>query len=268
MKRIALTILSFLIFSVSGAIDEKAAALFNEANDLFHRAAQVADEDSNKAIALYQKAAMRYERLVTEYGIRNGQLYYNIGNTYVRMGKLGRAILNYRRAKLYIPNDVNLDQNLNYARSRCLDKFEQNDASTVIQRVFLFWHYDLSVGVRTTVFVLAFILVWVLAAVRLYKPQTMPRAVILCIAVVSILFGGSLAYEGYSNAHTKAGVITANEVVARKGDGETYEPSFKDPLHPGVEFELIEKRGEWCQVRLPDNRTCWIPSSTAELVMQ
>ena len=49
-------------------------------------------------------------------------------------------------------------------------------------------------------------------------------------------------------------------MIARKGDGDTYEPSFKEPLHAGAEFKLMENRGEWYQVELADGQRCWIPS--------
>jgi uncharacterized protein YgiM (DUF1202 family) len=55
-------------------------------------------------------------------------------------------------------------------------------------------------------------------------------------------------------------------VVARKGNSETYEPSFKDPLHSGTEFTLIEDRGDWYQIELADARTCWVTSKDVALV--
>ena len=55
-------------------------------------------------------------------------------------------------------------------------------------------------------------------------------------------------------------------VVARKGDGEGYQPSFTGPLHAGTEFALIEERGEWRHVELHDGRRCWLPEKSSELV--
>jgi len=60
--------------------------------------------------------------------------------------------------------------------------------------------------------------------------------------------------------------VISDNVIARKGNSETYEPSFKEPLHTGTEFRLVEKRNKWCYIELPDERRCWIPSKDVELV--
>ena len=86
------------------------------------------------------------------------------------------------------------------------------------------------------------------------------------VAVLSVLMAGSLVIEEGNLHKTRPGVIISSEVVARKGNSETYEPSFKEPLHSGTEFSLIEDRGSWYHVELVDSRTCWVPSKDVELV--
>jgi uncharacterized protein YgiM (DUF1202 family) len=65
----------------------------------------------------------------------------------------------------------------------------------------------------------------------------------------------------------KDGVITREEVVARKGDGIAYQPSFVDPLHQGTEFTLRGERAGWYYIELSDGRRGWIPASAAEMVL-
>jgi hypothetical protein len=50
------------------------------------------------------------------------------------------------------------------------------------------------------------------------------------------------------------------------GDADTYQPSFKEPLHAGSEFRLIEKRPGWWRVELENGDRTWIPDGAAELV--
>lgn len=69
----------------------------------------------------FQAAADTYESLIQK-GFNNGYLYYNLGNTYVRMGKFGPAILNYVRAQKLIPRDENLQANLSFAIQQTSDK--------------------------------------------------------------------------------------------------------------------------------------------------
>ena len=65
--------------------------------------------------AMYAEAAQQYEYLVKEEGLRNGHLFYNVGNSWFMAGDVGRAILNYRRAELFMPNNADLQHNLKAA---------------------------------------------------------------------------------------------------------------------------------------------------------
>jgi SH3-like domain-containing protein len=64
----------------------------------------------------------------------------------------------------------------------------------------------------------------------------------------------------------REGVVVTGEVVARKGDGASYAPAFRTPLHEGAEFRIAERRGDWLRIRLPDGRGCWIPAAAAETI--
>ena len=238
--------------------------LFSQGKSLFKQANEKAATDPEAARDLYERAALRFERLADEGGIENGKLYYNIGNAYFRMGDLGRAILNYRRAARYIPNDPNLKQNLSFARSRQADRIEETQQAKVF-KTLLFWHYDFSPNIRALVFAICYGLFWLAALIHLFV-RRIPRWLFACTGVVGILFFGSIVYETIHHVRHPGGVILSEEVVARKGDGPTYQPSFKAPLHEGTEFTVIEKRGGWYQIELPDARRCWIPEESAALI--
>ena len=263
-----LLLLFGLIFEPAAAqslTEAETTALFQEANLLFREANETSPEDPEKARDLYQRAVVRFERLVRDGHIRNGKLYYNIGNAYFRLDDLGRAILNYLRAGKDIPNDTNLIQNLKYARSRRVDKFEERQTTRVL-KTLLFWHYDLSYGVRLSIFIVVFLALWAAAALRLLKKELVPDYVMIIFIIVAVLFLSSVIMENYYQRTNRTGVIIAAEIIARKGDGNSFQPSFKDPLHCGVEFLLIEKRSGWLQIELPDGRRCWIPEKAAEFV--
>lgn len=251
--------------SCQGLSEEELQDLYSQAKQLFREGNEMAVRDRKAAVELYQRSVMRLERIVREGGVRNGKLYYNIGNTYFRMGRLGKAILNYRRAERYLPNDPNLHQNLEYARSRRLDKIEEKEKTKVL-KTLVFWHYDLSLRTRSVVFLICFVGLWVGASIRLFLRAACPRWLLLCLGVISALFLSSLLYENVVQGREKPGVIVADEVVTRKGDGESYEPAFKEPLHSGTEFRVIEDRGEWYQIELRDGTRCWLPVKTVELL--
>lgn len=239
--------------------------LLQQASDYFNQANNLYGGDPGAARDLYLKALVRFERLAGEGGVTNGKLYYNIGNCYYLLGDIGRAILNYRRAEQYVPADPNLRQNLSYVLSKRQDRFEEKQRQKVMKTLF-FWHYDLTVKNRAFIFGLFYVSFWGLAAARLYcKRSGLLQGGVISL-VIALLFLASLAVEHFYGSSSGRGVLLDQEVTARKGDGASYNPSFKDPLHAGTEFNLLEKRGNWWRVELVDGRQCWIPDTTAALV--
>ena len=89
--------------------------------------------------------------------------------------------------------------------------------------------------------------------------------VIIC-GLLTICLLGSIVVESQAEAKKAGGVITVEEVVAYQGDGRNYPPSFKEPLHEGTEFDLLEKRSGWFHIKLFDDSEGWIPDDSAELI--
>jgi len=253
--------------SVYSATIDKAqvSALYDEAKDLFKKADEASVRYPQEAQSLYAKAAMRYERIIRDGGIYNGKIFYNLGNVYFRMNDLGRAILNYRRAELYLPDDTNLKQNLGYAREKRRDQIEEKQETKILKTLF-FWHYDLSKKVRLIAFIVSFMLTWGFACARVFIKRSFLGWCIAVGAALSLLFAGSIAADEISRDKNLPGVIISSEVTARQGNSETYEHSFKDPLHAGTEFILLEERGEWLNIELADARACWVPAKDVEMV--
>ena len=232
---------------------------------MFRQADQAAGSNPELSESLYRQAAMRYESIVTKGGIQNGKLYYNTGNVYFRIKDIGRAILNYRRAQEYIPNDPNLRQNLSYARNFRKDKIEEKQETKVFKTLF-FWHYDLSTRIKIIVFSILFCAIWLIAGIRLFFKHSILGWGLFGVVVLSMMIGGSLIAESISLHREIPGVIIDIEVIARKGNSQNYAPSFTEPLHAGTEFNLLEKRDNWFYIELPDSRTCWVPAKSVDLV--
>ncbi len=246
--------------------EEELTRHLESAERAFRRGVELEETDPQGAREQYERALLHYERLVRDDGVRNGKLYYNIGNTYFRLGDIGRAILNYERAARYMPGDENMRANLEYARSRRIDRVELEESERIFKTLF-FLHYDVPLRIKLAIFTALFALVWVVAAFRLFLDLPVFRTLIIIPAVVSALFLASIVVESVDAARNPEGVVTAREVVARKGDAETYQPSFTEPLHAGTEFVLLEERSGWLHVELEDGSRCWIPAQAGERVI-
>jgi hypothetical protein len=244
---------------------EQLYALLNEANTTFQQANAAADRP-DVARQLYEKAVLLYEKIIDQGKVRSAGLYYNLANGYLLKEDIGRAILNYRRAAKLDSADVNIQKNLTFARGRRVDTVEVGAEKRVLETLF-FWHYDVSLGMKVLLTCLSFatlctgltLIVWFGRG-----PVTVTAVVLSC--VVLLCFLTSTVIETSRQANARYGVITAGEVVARQGDGPNYPPSFKDPLHAGTEFQLVEQRPGWFHIVLFNGSEAWIPDDTAGLV--
>jgi len=214
---------------------------------------------------MYAEAARQYEFLVEEEGIRNGQLFYNIGNSWFMADDLGRAILNYRRAGQYMPNNADLQHNLETALELRTDLIPEKEPHPLAAKL-LGWHINTPTTFRWWLFACTWLLFWAAWFWMERSTKKESRIATLATGVLSAMLLASLITESAMEHQAQRGVITAKEVLARKGDGSMYAPAFLDPLHSGTEFQRLEDRGKWWHIRLNDGQTCWIPSSAADRV--
>jgi tetratricopeptide (TPR) repeat protein len=239
-------------------------ALLQEANTAF----QTANAANNPEAArpLYDKAILLYEKIIDQGGVRNAGLYYNLANAYLLKEDLGRAILNYRRAEKLDASDLNIKKNLSFARGRRADRVETSTQRRVLETLF-FWHYDFSLRTKALLACLLFGILCAVLALIVWLGRGSARLVAAVLSgVLFLCLLTSLLVQARQEAGTRCGVITAAEVVARQGDGPNYPPSFKDSLHAGLEFELVEHRPGWLHIELADGTDAWIPDDTAGLV--
>ena len=266
MKNIFLVlILVFLSFALVNAQPamESGAALY-EADKLFNAGNDLAGSDYEAAQANWRKAAELLEGEAKS-GLSNGPLFYNLGNIYFRLGDIGRAILNYRKAECYIPGDANLMRNLSIARRMRKDKVETQESTRVMKTLF-FWHYDFSVSTREKIFMVAFTVLFLALILRLRYRKLALNWTIVLAAVATIVFAVSVVLTEYDRSRHPEGVILAEAVVARTGYSNSYEKSFAEPLHAGTEFKTLSTRADWLEIQLADGSTAWIPQSEAALV--
>ena len=266
------------------------AVLLAEAERHFADGNRLAGERrSAEAAEQFRAALLRYEAAAAALGGGNGYLLYNIGNTYFRLGDIGRAILYYREAQQLIPADSNLQQSLRHARSLRRDRIEPSAAGGVV-RVLFFWHFAVPVRVRAGLLLAAWNLLWLLALLpalatvsararrlrdrlhamrgwqRVRRPVLGTVATVATVAaVVAVAMGGSVAAE-LVGSQADVAVVVAPEVVARRGDGAAYEASFDGALHAGTELVVVERRNDWYQVALADGRRAWLPAHAVAVV--
>ncbi len=263
----------FLFFSFLFSLSAASAAdltraqqveTLNEALRAFDRGNEMRRSNPGEAGRSFREATDKFQLLVDS-GIANGKLYYNLGNSYLRAGRLGQAIANYRRAERLIPADGQLEANLRFARTLCKNQIAASGQRAFLQTFFA-WHHGVPIRYRYAIGLAAYVLFWLLLVGRMYFKTIRWSIAIVPAVLLWLVLGSSVVYENLKLAESTEGVITADDVTVRKGNGEGFEPQFEQPLHQGVEFSVIEQRKDWIHIRLPDNNSGWIRSNKVELI--
>jgi tetratricopeptide (TPR) repeat protein len=237
--------------------------VLNQGLRAFDRGVELRAKQPGEARATFGEAAAKFQVLV-DAGVRNGRLYYDLGNAYLQAGRLGEAIVHYRRAERLIPGDGRLAENLRYARSLCPDQIPVSGQRAFWKTLF-FWHYTTPLRGRVMTALFTYGLFWLgLIGWVFWRRSGWWYLLAPCLALW-LPTGISAAIELY-HPPPPAGVIVVDDVTVHKGNGEGFEPQFREKLHAGVEFTALERRGDWLNIELGDGKTGWVRLGDAELL--
>ena len=219
--------------------------------------AQKAFDAAVKPDEFVKVAAMYQELLDPPNNFISGEVYYDLGNAWMRAKQPGRAIAAYRQAERYLPRDQHLEANLREALKA------EPDTHRPILETIMFWQNWLSYPEKFYLATGAIGVTLLLAAVMLFAPRRMLKRLVLGFAVFSLIMFFSALYDAWRFDYVVHGVTVVSEVVARKGNAESYEPALTENLPEGTEFRLLDRRPDWLLVRLFGGQEGWIAEKAA-----
>lgn len=260
MIRLLATLLLLLAMAQSAVARSLDPGVLEEANRAFEQGAARLDTAPDEARALLENAVAGYNAALADRD--NGHLRFNLANAYALLGDTGRAALEYRRARRLLGADRDL--RANFAQLDVPSSVEPSWAAR-LEAGALFWRGLVPVRIVFWTGALAAGAFWLALAMCVRRPP-MRWAPHACAAfgAVAIVLLGSLAFEHFRNAAAPE-VIVLEQILGRKGpDDRAYEPSFGDPLAPGVAARMVEDRGAWVRIRLRDGRDTWTPRDAVE----
>lgn len=212
----------------------------------------------------YQQAIKDYEELLRS-GI-SADLYYNLGNAYFRTDNITRAVLSYERARLLSPGDEDINFNLQFARSKTIDKI-----TPAGEMFFVTWYRSLvnlySVDGWARCCIISIILALVAVLVYLFAPKVALRKAgffggILLFAL--FLLGNLFAYQQKQMLEDRSGTIVVSPTVSVK---KTPAKSSADQfvIHEGTRVEITDNTMDgWRGIRLADGREGWVETRQLE----
>lgn len=209
----------------------------------------------------YSRAIELYDSVLVS-GQESATLYYNLGNAHYKSDQIGWAVFNFRRALALDPSMEDARYNLEVASSRAIDK---------IEGVPDFFLISFARSVRDSMSAngwAAWALVWFLLAVGggvvwLTMQVLGWRKVGFSVMVVSLIcsvVGLWAAWGSYGNqSQGKWGVVvhTATSVVS----APNVEGRDLFVLHEGTVVDILDRSGEWVEVRLINGEKGWLRAS-------
>ena len=250
MKTIRLILLtSLLLLTIYGQSKE----VFNQATSAY--------QNQN-----YEDAVQLYQSLVND-GFAGGELYYNLGNAYFKMDKLGLSILYYEKALKYSPGDEDILHNLAIANARTVDKIKE------VPNLFLvdwFNYYLALFPVLTWTLILYVSFLSLLFSIggfllsrrlRYKRPAFFSTIVTLVLTLLlSITLYAKIDQETTSHYGV---LITPNISVKNSPDFNSNDAFI---INEGIKFEIEDTVNNWGRIKLSDGKVGWLPKSAYEKI--
>jgi hypothetical protein len=230
------------------ALVEEPGRLFVEANNRY---------DSGDYIA----ASELFERLVHA-GAASGHVYYNLGNSQLRAGRVGKAIAAYLAARGELPRDSDVRANLEYARKLTKDALAPPGTSPVVRTLF-FWHYSAS-SRELAWLLLAFNLAFwtALAFMTRRRDSELLRWSVVALLLLVLAVGASVAVRAV--APNRLAVVLEREVDVHSGTHRDTVVRFK--LHEGTEAIVTDHEPGWIRIELADDKQGWVAADEVAVV--
>ncbi|MGA9115537.1 MAG: tetratricopeptide repeat protein [Bacteroidota bacterium] len=246
-----LRLILLLIAAASGAVAGAPEDVFEQGNRLYREGRM-------------EEARGHYERLVAE-GYESASLFFNLGNACYRMGDLPRAILHYERARRLAPGDEDILHNLQLASQQVPDRIEE------MPRLALEEYRD-EVDARLTADARTWLAYGFLAAsagcygafllAGGYRTRRMlffggGAAAALCVLFLALTIL-KIRVEG----RAETAVVTAGLTTLKNSPEEGSTDAFV--LHGGAKVRILNRVGDWMEVRIADGKVGWMPAADAE----
>jgi len=200
----------------------------------------------------FGEAAEIYEQAVT-HGMKNGHLYYNLGNTYFRMGNLPKAILNYVKAQNLLPRHEDVEANLEYAVRQTVDQLDGRKLHAL--ESILFWVRDINLSEHRMALFWINLAFWIAMAVRLRHrtPATQSaRNILLAFLLLALV---STGFRWHQETRQSIGVILPQQIDVHSGWNTTTVALFQ--LHQGTLVSISQEKENWYEIELPGDKKGW-----------
>ncbi len=217
------------------------------------------DKQYDSAVAAFQK--------VVDSGYEGTSLYYNLGNSYYREGRIGFAILYYDKALELSPGDDDVRHNLAIANLKTTDKID------TMPPFFLFqwWENILALfPVSGWAFVVYLFYLLLLCSIGLYffarglNIQKYSVVAGLTSAVFLTITAAIWVVVLDREATVRNDIVIETTAVVKLAPDSTSNDAFV--IHEGLKVRELDHVDNWIKIRLQDGKEGWIQRDEVETI--
>ncbi len=251
MKKFLLIFFLLVVSSVNlfAAVDSNVQTIFHQANEAYLA------RDFKKAVELYTDLQKK--------GIQSGDLFYNLGNTYYRTGRVGWAVYYYMKALQLEPRDRDLVANFQAVTSKRVDQFELSVSSKIFQTFFFLNDFVTFKELALMTLMIHFVFFGLLA-LYFFKEKHSLIIPLFIFGVLNLILISSGVAKFYTEQVQDLGVIVESNVPVYS------EPTDKSiklfDLHEGTIGEINDQIKDFLKIHLPDGKVGWMKAGDIQQV--
>jgi len=214
----------------------------------------------------YQETIRIFESIY-EKGYEGKSLFYNLGNAYYRIGKIGLAILYYEKAKKLSPSDEDINYNLAFANSKIVDKIE------TLPKFFIFdwWENILalfSISGWTYLSYVFYLLILCSVGYYYFARSLKTQRISFYSGIFSTLFLILtiifLIVNLNRELNVSYGVMVEQVVVTKFSPDQNSKDAFI--VHEGLKVKAEDTLNDWTKIKLIDGKVGWVKKENLKII--
>jgi len=236
-------------------------SLFADSGTLFNEACKEYDQQN------YSQAIIKFQSIIQS-GVENGDIYYNLGNSYYKSNDIANALVYYERALKLSANDEDLKANLSITRQKIIDKAEDKPVLPIFEFLANIKNNYNIYSIKTVILLSSLFLsiaISLLIWFRSFKSKLFISvfASLSCLALIPAVLS---AYEIDKSNRLEYGIISVEKSSVNASPDENANNTELFSLHKGAKVQVHRKIDGWLEVSFTTDKKGWIEASSLIMI--
>ncbi len=252
MKKIILMTAFFFLFSPAAFGQERGASIkegFSLANLAF------VDGRHDEAVLGYLD--------IIERGMVNPDVYYNLGNAYLKTGETGKALLYYEKSLELSGGDDDIKYNMALAKEVLALPEERVDAASLIEKAGRFFSFKGSADLALLFYGITFSL-FIAGIFASEGGKKKVRTAGYLFAALTLFTGVTALSKLYGQERAENAVVVVKKAGLHEVPLDSDVPGLF--LREGMKVRVDEVEKRWLKISAPGGQGGWIKRSAAEII--